>query len=320
MVNEATGRVHPSLWATGVKSGRFSCSNPNMQGVSKDHADDDIVQIRELFVPAKGNVLTAADYSQIELRIAASLSQEPVWCDAYNAGDIDMHTQTASKMYKVPFTKVIKDQRDIAKTVNFSILIGISAYTLSAHNRKTIPTQEVAQGLIDSWFDALPRLTEWIDEIKRRARVRGEMKTYFGRIRPFPEIRNPKPESIARRIKSLREREWAQDKDYDELVDIAIRSLLASFERKALSHIIQGTAADIMKIAILNVDKALRKEKMPVKMLLTVHDELLFEHTPKISDEFHALLQETMTFKQLGPGWVPLTVDIGCGANWAEAH
>lgn len=320
MVNEVTGRIHPSLWATGVKSGRFSCSNPNMQGVSKDHADDDIVQIRELFVPAKGNVLTAADYSQIELRIAASLSQESVWCDAYNAGDIDVHTQTASEMYKVPFTKVIKDQRDIAKTANFSILTGISAYTLSARNRKTIPTQEMAQQLIDSWFGALPRLTEWIEEIKRRARVRGEMKTYFGRIRPFPEIRNPKPETIARHIESLRECDWAKDKDYDELVDIAIRSISAGFERKALSHIIQGTAADIMKIAILNVDKALRKAKMPVKMLLTVHDELLFEHSPKISDEFHALLQETMTFKQLGPGWVPLTIDIGCGGNWAEAH
>ena len=320
MVNEATGRIHPSLWPTGVKSGRFSCSNPNMQGVTKDHAEGDIVQIRELFVPAKGNVLTAADYSQIELRIAASLSQEQVWCKAYNAGNVDVHTQTAAGMYNVPFDKVTKDQRDIAKTANFSILTGISAYTLSARNRKTIPTQEMAQNLIDSWVNTMPRLTEWIGEVKRRARVNSEAQTYFKRVRPFPEIRDPKPEHIAQRIEWFKERAWSADKSYDDLRDIAIRSITAGFERKALSHVIQGTAADIMKIAIVRVHRAIKKSKLPVKLLLTVHDELLFEHPKKVTKQVHQLLRDNMTFEKIGPGWVPLTIDIGCGKNWAEAH
>ncbi len=319
LINPATGRIHPSLWATGVKSGRFSCSNPNMQGVSKDHAEDDPAQVREVFVPAKGNMLTAADYSQIELRIAASLSGEPAWCKAYHAGDIDVHTQTASEMYGVPLDKVVSDQRDIAKTANFSILTGISAHTLSARNRKTIPTPDAGQDIIDKWFAALPVLKQWIETTKVRAARQGYMATYFGRIRPFPEIVQPTEERIQQRVSDYRQR-WGQDADEYTLRETAIRSITNGFRRKALSHIIQGTAADIMKIAMIRTYRAIKKERMPLQMLLTVHDELLFEHSPDIMDEAHALIRESMEFPCIGKGWVPLPVDIGVGHNWAEAH
>lgn len=320
LVNPVTGRIHPTLWATGVKSGRFSCSAPNMQGISKDHAEDDPVQIRTVFVPKKGNVLTAADYSQIELRIAASLSKEPIWYNAYNAGNKDVHSETAADMWGIPVDEVTSDQRDIAKTANFSILTGISAHTLHTRNRKIIPTVTDAQKIIDSWFKALPDLDRWTKKIKHIARVHKYMTTYFGRVRPFPEIRKPTEENIQRYITSIRNQQWTSEKKPEELYDIAVRVITSGHERKALSHIIQGTAADIMKIAIVNVHRAIKKSKIPAKLLLTVHDELLFEHPKSVTEEFHALLQDAMVFPKLGPDWVPLTIDIGCGNNWAEAH
>jgi len=315
-------RIHPSLWATGVKSGRFSCSDPNMQGISRDHAKDDPVHIRQIFVPAKGNLITAADYSQIELRIAASLSNEPKLCMAYNKGNIDIHRQTASEIFDVPFNNVTADQRDAAKTTNFSILTGISAYTLSARNKHIIPTPTMAQDLINNWFDAYKHLATWIKLQKQTARMCGSIKTYFGRIRPFPDIKRPREEIIQQRIQNLSNKEWIKAVDFAELHDIATRSLVAGFERQALSHVIQGTAADIMKMSIINVDNRIKREKMPILMILTVHDELLFEHPANIVDEVHDMLQDVMTFKQgtFGKNWVPLTVDIKSGKNWDEAH
>lgn len=319
-INIITGRHHPSLWATGTKSGRFSCSNINMQGISKDHAADDPVRIRKIFVPGKGNVLTSADYSQVELRVVASLSGEPVLCKAYIEGNIDAHQQTAANMYKIPFADVTIRQREIAKIVNFSILICVGAKKLSNLYNDTMPTEAVAQGIIDEWYAALPVLGNWVEKTKQIVYMRSEMRTYFGRIRPFPEIHSPYPASIAKRIEVLRERDWAREKSDSELHDVAIRSLQASDERAALSLVIQGTAADIMKIGIVRVHRAIRKAKMPVKMLLTVHDELLFEHSPKITKEFHALLREQLTWKEFGPAKVPLPIDIGTGKNWDAAH
>jgi len=320
LVNEKTGRIHCSLWHTGVKSGRFSASNPNMLGVSKDQTDKDPVHIREVFVPAKGNVITAADFSQVELRIAASLSQEPVLCDAYMDDSIDVHIQTAAEIYNVPYNKVTKDQRQAAKTANFSILNGISGYKLSAKNRKVIPTTKDGNDLIERWFSALPVLTRWMAATKRLAHKNRSMKTFFGRIRPFPEIKQPDPARVHQRINNFRLRDWAAEKSYEGLYEIATRSLISGDERAAVSHIIQGTAADIMKIAIVRVDRGLIKSELPVKMLLTVHDELLFEHPRGVTKKLHALLYKKMAFKQVAPGWVPLTIDIGTGKNWAEAH
>ncbi len=320
LINVVTGRIHPSLWQTGTKSGRFSCSNPNMQGISLDQEENDPAKIREAFVPAKGNVMTAADYSQIELRISASLSHESLWYDAYCAGNIDVHQQTAAEIYKTPFEEVTEAQRKIAKVINFSILTGIGEYALSARNKRTIPTREAARKLIDGWFNAVPKLAIWLDSIKKQAHRQKEMRTFFGRIRPFPEINNPKPDTIAQFIENVRSADWTHGMDEETLKKRAYEALISSYERKAVSHIIQGTAADLMKIALVRVRRAIRKEKMPVKMILTVHDELLFEHSPKIINEFHPLLKEAMEFKKLADGWVPLTIDIGYGKSWAEAH
>ena len=319
LVHPVDGRVHPSLWSTGVKSGRWSCSNPNFQGISKDSSEDDPVHIREGIVAEKGHVLTSMDYSQIELRIAGSLSQEPVWCKAYHIGTIDVHKQTAAEMWGITLDKVAKHMRDTAKTANFSILTGIGAQTLSARNRKTIPTVEDAQDLIDRWLEALPTLKDWIRRIHARVRLEGQMTTVAGRIRPFPDARKPNEQLMLQRIGDFKTRPWAANKTYAELCTIARRAIVSSCERKALSHIIQGTAADIMKEAINRVRAELLREKMPVKMLLTVHDSLLFEHVPYITDEFHALLCETATFPAYRKNWVPLTVGIGVGKSWAEA-
>jgi len=330
LLNPITGRIHPSLWATGTRSGRFSCSKPNMQGISSDRDEKDIVHIREMFITSKGNVLTAADYSQIELRVAASDSQEPVWCEAYNLGNIDVHRETASQMYEVPFKKVTAFERDVAKRANFAILTGTSAFMLHQRHQKAIPTQEKGQEIINRWFAALPQLADWIAAVKRRAGYERQAKTYFGRIRPLLEIRNPSEQIICEMVAHYKERAfsggevWAYDENTPEELwrEAALSAIRHRAERIAVSHFIQGTAADIVKMAIIRTARAIRKEKMPVKMLLQVHDELLFEHSPKITDEVHGLLHETMEFKKdaIGPGWVPFTVDIGCGKNWAEAH
>lgn len=319
LVNEVTGRIHASLWPQGAVTGRFTCSNPNMQGVSKDREDNDPVHIREIIVPAVGNELTAVDYSQIELRIAGSLSREPLLCDAYHA-DIDVHTKTATGIYGIGMNDVTEVQRIKAKTANFSVLLGISAQKLSSRNRDSLPTTADAQNLIDRWFESMPVLTKWIESIKKRARVTGQMETYFGRIRPFPEIKYPRPDLISDRAQEFSSRPWGNNYTWEELLNMARKSLISGAERQAVSQIIQGTAADIMKIAIVKMYRELKKSKLPVKMLLTVHDELLFEHPPEVQEEFHALAKRVMTFEKLGDGWVPLTVDIGYGANWSEAH
>jgi DNA polymerase-1 len=323
------GRVRPSLWATGVRSGRFSCSNPNMQGISKDHAKDDPAQIREVFVPKKGNVLTAADYSQIELRIAACLARFAKWCDGYRKGDVDIHRQTAADMFHVPIDKVTKDQRDIAKTTNFSILTGITAKTLSARNRKTMPTTEDAQMVMDRWAAACPELCEWTERVMSRVYRDGYSITHFGRIRPFPDVNNPAPARVVQLAEEFANAEWAAGKSMSDLMDTARRSLARRCERKALSHRIQGTAADIMKMAIVCVYRDIKKSKLPIRMLLTVHDELLFEHPPRITKKVHALLRKAMEFRTFSTlatadkpefPWVPFTIDIGTGKNWNEAH
>lgn len=315
MVHPQTGRIHPTLWATGVRSGRFSCSAPNLQGVSKDESPDDPARIRDIFVARKGEVLTAGDYSQIELRITASLSQEPLWLKTYMSEGGDLHSDMAMKMYGT----VEGGKRSIAKTANFSILTGISAHTLYARNRKAFANVQAAQEAIDLWFESVPRVKRWIDSVQDTAYRQGYMSTYFGRVRPFPEIQRPSEQAISMRIEDFKLNDWAQELEYERLREIATRSLVNGHRRKALSHIIQGTAADIIKIAIVRVWKAINKERIPIEMLLTVHDELLFRHPENITQEAHALIREAMTFPCVGEGWVPLTVDIGSGHNWTEA-
>jgi DNA polymerase-1 len=323
LADPVTGRIHPSLWSTGTKSGRFSCSNPNLQGVSKDHKDGDPAQLRTCFIPSRGNILTAADYSQIELRIPASLCHEPVLYDAYMAGNVDVHAQTACSMYDVTLENVESWMRDISKIANFSILNGISGYTLSARNRHTLPTAQDGIDIIDKWWAALPVLNRWANEIKRQIRVHGEAVTFFGRVRPLPDAVCPSVEIVAETVQNLMKRPWTRNKTYEEVAAVARRNLVLAAERQGLSHVVQGTAADIMKIALVRMHRAIQKDRPTrkhVKMILTVHDELLFDHPPEMSNDFYPMIREAMEFKQLAEGWVPLVVDIGSGANWAIAH
>jgi DNA polymerase-1 len=320
LIHPVTSRIHSSLWLVGVKSGRFSCSNPNLQGISKDKSPDDVVHIREVFVAEDGNVLTAADYSQIELRVACSLADDTLtWGPVFAAGE-DIHMATAREMYGVanPTAK----QRDNAKTVNFSILTGIGPATLFARNRKTIESEAVAEQMIKDWMKAVPLVNDWRLRTMRSIVQFGYAETAFGRRRPFPEIRNPEESSVCQRMAYfLDHTPWAADMEEDRLRDVAIRSIQSSFQRKGLSHIIQGTAADIMKIALANMHYALKKhDELPIKMLLTVHDEVLFEHPAEITTQAHRLIRDTMNFDEIIPGWVPLPVDIGSGHSWAEAH
>jgi len=317
MVNPLTGRIHPSLWHVGVVSGRFSCTNPNMQGISKDDEDTDVVHVREVFVPAKGNVLTSADYSQMELRVVASLSREPKWIDAYYDPKFDVHVTTARDIFKTDTPTEV--QRRVAKRINFSVLTGVGGERLYVVNRGAIASVEEAIRLIKTWNTTYNGVYKWIQEIYRQGRVQGYMDTYFGRRRMLPEIQKPTPATTAQFVDYLGRKPWAHRFTEEELWDVSYKAVIREGERAALSHIIQGTAADIMKIALINVYAAIVKSKLPIKMLLAVHDEIVFEHPAKITEQAHALIRENMEFPEIGPGWVPLTVDIGCGKNWANA-
>lgn len=321
MIQAKTGRLHPSLWATGVKSGRFSCSQPNMQGVSRDQEADDVVHIRDIFIAEKGNVITDADYNQIELRIAASASQEPLLCSSYQNG-IDLHSRMAFEIMTIKGDKPEPAQRQVAKTANFSILTGIGPHKFHSENPKIIPSVEFAKEIIAKWFKAMPILSAWIEEKKREARHDGYAYTEFGRIRPFPDIKQPSEALIDQRIVDFSIEAWALDYSRNDLREIARRSIVSGFERKALSHYIQGTAADIMKMALCKLNEVLVKSKLPIKLLLTVHDEVLLEHPSRLTNKAHAILQESMSdhiMTKLDDTWVPLVVNIGTGKTWAQA-
>jgi len=316
LVHPITKRLHPSLWATGARTGRFSCSKPNLQAVSGDQEEKSQVQIRKVFVAAKGNVLTVADYNQIELRIAASLSQESILLAAYNNNE-DVHTKMACKLFGVQTPTPV--QRHIAKTANFEILYGIGAKTMFQGHRDIIKSEAVAQKIIEDWLSALPRLRSWIEATKYRAHKQEFAKTLFGRIRPLPNINNPNQSLINEKMVDYRKESWAKDCTTQDLYEIATRSIIHGSERQAVSHVVQGTAADVMKQAMIRTSVAIDKSGLDIKILLTVHDELLFEHSPKITKQVHKLVNESMTVAKLAEGWTELPIAIGSGKNWFEA-
>lgn len=325
MLNRVTGRLHPTLWSFGVKSGRFSCSDPNMQGISTDNADDDVAKIRDMFIAPKGDVLIAADFSQIELRIAAVLSEEPTLLDAYDAKE-DLHSYMARRMYGVPSGKAPETwQRYNAKRANFSVLTGTGAHTLYLRAAGAIESVKAAQDIIDRWWEQVPNLNKWAHvKVPHWLRTQGWIATYFGRIRPFPEFHKPSEALIAHRMNDFMERDWAADYTEMEIRDIAIRSIQNGFMRKALSHIIQGTAADVMKIRLVKTQRAIRKSKLPIKILLQVHDELLFQCPRRVANKAKKLIVETMTWPQFGKETyertVDLLVDAKIGHTWSDAH
>jgi DNA polymerase I len=283
LINPLTGRVHTSFNQAVTSTGRLSSTNPNLQNIPVRDAEGR--EIRKAFIPGvEGNVLISADYSQIELRIMAHMSGDPNMIEAFSNME-DIHVATAAKIYGVPHNEVTKVMRSKAKTANFGIIYGISAYGLS--QRLNIPRGE-AKELIDGYFKTYPGVNNYIEESIAKAKRLGYVETLLGRRRYVPDINSG---------------------------NAVVRGFA---ERNAVNAPIQGSAADIIKIAMIRIFTALEENHFKTKMILQVHDELIFDTYPNELDRIKDLVRVEMesAFKLK----VPLIADVGVGKNWLEAH
>jgi DNA polymerase I len=283
LVCSLDGRVHTSFNQAVTATGRLSSTNPNLQNIPV--RTERGREIRKAFVPRDNkHLLISADYSQIELRIMADFSGDPTMKEAFKNG-LDIHASTASKVFHVPLDQVNGEMRRKAKTINFGIIYGISAFGLA--ERLSIPRREAAD-IIEAYFQEFPAVKEYMDEAINKAREDEYVETLLGRRRYLRDI-NSRNQNI---------RGFA--------------------ERNAINAPIQGTAADIIKIAMINIHEYLKQENLKTRMILQVHDELLFD-TPKEEVEIVTpKIVELMT--NALPLSVPMEVGLGVGDNWLEAH
>ena len=282
-INRETGRVHTSYSIAGANTGRLASTDPNLQNIPI--RSEEGRRIREAFVAEEGKTLVALDYSQIELRILAHIADIQALKDAFKDGQ-DIHAATASEMFNVPLDEMTPDVRRQAKAINFGVIYGISGFGLARNLR--IPRAE-AQGFIDRYFERFPGIKAYMDETTKFAKEHNRVETLFGRVIHTPEINAKGPR--------------------------------AGFaKRAAINAPIQGTAADIIRRAMIRMPDAIAK--LPVKMLLQVHDELLFEVEKGAEDELIKVAREVMegAADPVVHLTVPLVADAGQGANWAEAH
>jgi len=282
-VEESTGRVHTDYMQTVAATGRLSSNNPNLQNIPI--RTERGRQVRKAFVPRDENyTLLAADYSQIELRIIAALSEETTMIEAFKNGE-DIHASTASKVFNVPLDEVTREQRGNAKTINFGIIYGVSAFGLS---NQTDLSRTEAKELIETYYKTYPKLRNFISEQIDFARDHGYVQTVLGRRRYLKDINGSN--AIVR----------------------------GAAERNAVNAPIQGSAADIIKIAMINIHKKLNEGNYKTKMLLQVHDELVFDVYQPEMDELKSMIKSEMenAYKLA----VPLDVELGLGKNWLEAH
>ncbi|MGN1354825.1 MAG: DNA polymerase I [Alloprevotella sp.] len=282
LVNPATGHIHTSFNQAVTATGRLSSSNPNLQNIPVKGEDGR--EIRKVFVPEPDCVFFSADYSQIELRIMACLSGDAAMIKDFNDGR-DIHAATAARIFKKPLEAVDRDERRKAKTANFGIIYGISAFGLS---ERMDVTRAEAKELIDNYFDTYPDIRTFISQSVDRARECGYIETLFGRRRYLPDINSR---------------------------NAVVRGYA---ERNAVNAPIQGTAADIIKIAMARIDRRFIAEGIKAKMILQVHDELNFSVPRDELDRVKTLVIEEM--EQAWKGAVPLVADCGVGNNWLEAH
>lgn len=282
LINPETGRIHTSFNQTVTATGRLSSSNPNLQNIPIRNEDGK--EIRKAFIPDDGCIFFSADYSQIELRIMAHLSGDPHMIEAFQKGQ-DIHAATASKIYKVPLEEVTREQRSKAKTANFGIIYGISVFGLA--ERLNVDRKE-AKELIDGYFENYPHVKEYMDESIRIARERGYIETIFKRKRYLPDINSR---------------------------NAVVRGYA---ERNAINAPIQGSAADIIKVAMVRIYQRFLKEGIQSKMILQVHDELNFSVLPEEQEKVKQIVIEEMesAYKMKAP----LLADSGWGQNWLEAH
>jgi len=283
LVKNRTGKIHTSFNQALVTTGRLSSTNPNLQNIPI--REERGREIRKAFIPGKkGHIFLSADYSQIELRLMAHLSGDAQMIDAF-VNDEDIHTATAAKIFKVDKASVSREMRSKAKTANFGIIYGISAFGLS--QRMFISRSEARQ-LIEGYFETYPGVKAFMDVCIRMARENGYVETMFGRRRHLPDILSRN--SVVR----------------------------GNAERNAINSPIQGSAADVIKIAMVNIQKAMEKEQLKSAMILQVHDELNFDVIPGELDRVKKIVKENM--ENAAELQVPLTIDMGEGANWLEAH
>lgn len=282
LVDPKDGKIHTSFNQTVTATGRLSSTNPNLQNIPIRDAQGR--EIRKSFIADEGCLFFSADYSQIELRIMAHLSQDPSMVEAFNSGE-DIHAATAAKIYKLKIDEVTSDMRRKAKTANFGIIYGISVFGLA--ERLTIPRGE-AKELIDGYFETYPKVKEYMDKCITDAREKTYVETVFGRKRYLPDINS----------RNATVRGYA--------------------ERNAINAPIQGSAADIIKVAMNNIFKRFDKENIKSKMILQVHDELNFNVLENELDKVQKIVIEEMenAYKLA----VPLRADCGKGKNWLEAH
>jgi len=281
LLDSKSGRVHTTFGQTGTATGRLSSTNPNLQNIPI--RTELGREIRAGFIAEPGHVLLAADYSQIELRLLAHYSKDPLLVEAYRRGD-DVHTLTASQVFGVPPLMVTPDHRRMAKVVNFGIVYGLSPFGLA--QRLDIEKSD-AKRFIDAYFEKYAGVRRFIDKTLDEARRDGRVKTLFGRVRPIPDINS----------KNANARGFA--------------------ERTAVNTPLQGTAADLIKIAMIRIDALLRERKMKSRMTLQVHDELVFEVPEAEVDAMRTLVREQMENVH-PPLSVPLQVDLGIGRNWRD--
>ncbi len=279
---EADGRIHTTFHQGGAATGRLSSSDPNLQNIPI--RTELSKRIRAAFVAPPGRLLLSADYSQVELRILAHYASDPALLEAFRLRE-DVHAATAAETFGVPREAVTGDQRRIAKVLNFGIAYGLSAFGLS--QRLDLPPRE-AQAIIDRYFSRYAAVKRWLEETVSRARKEGEVRTLFGRKRALPELMSRNP------------------------------ALRQGAERMAVNTPIQGTAADLIKIAMIRLDRALARERLDAQMLLQVHDELVLEVAERDAPRLTEVVREEMG--AAGQLAVPLEVEVGQGRSWAEAH
>ena len=282
LINPVTGRIHTTYNQTVTATGRLSSTNPNLQNIPV--RSDDGKEIRRAFIPADGNVFFSADYSQIELRLVADLSHDQTMLDAFAHGH-DIHAITAARIYHKPLEQVTGDERRKAKTANFGILYGISAFGLA--QRLNIPRDE-AKMLIEGYYTTFPQVREYIDRSIAQAREKGYVTTLYGRRRMLPDINSR---------------------------NAVVR---AFSERNAINAPIQGTAADVIKLAMVRIYRRFEQEGIQSKMILQVHDELNFDVLPSELEAVQRIVIEEM--EGVYQGQVRLTASHGTATNWLDAH
>ena len=276
-----TGRLHTRFNQTVARTGRLSSSNPNLQNIPVD--DEYGVRIRAAFVADPGWRLISADYSQIELRVLAHLSQDPL-LEAAFARDEDIHARTAEEVFAVPPALQTHEHRRMAKAINYGVIYGLSSFGLA---ERTGATKTEAQQYIDAYFQRYSKVKAYLEGVVEEARQTGRVRTLFGRLRPLPEIASG---------------------------DAASRNRA---EREAMNTPLQGTAADLMKLAMVKTQARLEAEKLESRLLLTVHDELVLEAPEGELEKACALVRAEM--ENVWPLRVPLKVELGVGKNWKEA-